>query len=116
MMAEAPEFAKKKKRSFDASFKIKVAEFAEKSSNRGAARKFEIDEKRVKEWRKQKQSLTDLPSKKRRLDGRGRKAAHPEMEEELVSWIECLRQQNMRVTRSNIQPKALVMSSDRVSR
>ena len=32
------------------------------------------------------------------------------MEEELVSWIECLREQNLRVTRSSIQAKALELS------
>ena len=63
--------AVKKKRSFTASFKLKVVEYAEKNSNRGAARKFSVDDKRVREWRKQKNSLTELPTKKRRLEGGG---------------------------------------------
>ena len=35
-----------KKRSFHAAFKLKVVGFAEKSSNRGAGRKFRVDEKK----------------------------------------------------------------------
>ena len=76
--------AVKKKRSFTASFKLKVVEYAEKNSNRGAARKFCVDDKRVREWRKQKNSLAELPTKKRRLEGGGRKAAYPNLEE-----VEC---------------------------
>ena len=64
----------KKKRSFDASFKLKVVEFAFKNTNRGAARKFDVDKKQVREWKKQRNSLTELSSKKKRLDGGGRKA------------------------------------------
>ena len=80
---EAPAVTKKK-RSFDATFKLKVIEYAEKNSNRAAARKYDVDDKRVREWRKQKNSLMELPGKKRRLEGAGRKAAYPEMEEELL--------------------------------
>ena len=36
-----------KKRSFDAAFKLKVVAFAEKSTNRGAAKKFFVDEKKI---------------------------------------------------------------------
>ena len=99
-----------KKRSFDAAFKLKVIDFAEQNTNRSAARKYGIDEKRVREWKKQKDQLETLNSKKRRLDGGGRKAALPDMEEELVTWIESLRAQNLRVTRSNVQSKALELA------
>ena len=35
----------KKKRSFDAAFKLRVVEYAEQNTNRGAGRKFGVDEK-----------------------------------------------------------------------
>ena len=54
-----------RKRSFDAAFKLKVVEFAENDTNRGAAKKYGIDEKRVREWKKQKMELQAGPSKKR---------------------------------------------------
>ena len=47
-----------------------------------------------------------MSRKKRRLDGGGRKAALPEMEELLV-WIDALRAGNLRVTCKNIQRKAI---------
>ena len=35
----------KKKRNFDAAFKLRVVEYAEQDTNRGAGRKFGVDEK-----------------------------------------------------------------------
>ena len=35
----------KKKRSFDAAFKLRVEEYAEQYTNRGTGRKFSVDEK-----------------------------------------------------------------------
>ena len=99
-----------KKRSFDSAFKLKVVEFAEKYSNRGAGRQLGVDEKRVREWRKQKQLLESLPRKKRRLDGGSRRAALPETEEELVVWIDALRASNLRVTRNSVQRKAIELA------
>lgn len=99
-----------KKRSSDSAFKLKVVEFAIKNSNRGAGRHFGVDEKRVREWRKQKEQLESLPSKKRRMDGGGRKAALPDMEEELLAWIDALRATNLRVTRSSVQRKAIELA------
>ena len=39
----------KKKRSFDVAFKLRVVEYAEQDTNRGAGRKFGVDVKRVRE-------------------------------------------------------------------
>ncbi len=58
------------------------------NTNRSASRKFGVDEKRVREWRKQKEDLKGLPPKKKRMTGGGRRAALPEMEENLAAWIE----------------------------
>ena len=110
-MAEAG--TSQKKRSFDSAFKLKVVEFAEKNSNRCAGKHFGVDEKRVREWRKQKERLESLPRKKRRMDGGGRKAALPDMEEELVAWIDALRATNLRVTRSSVQRKAIELAQSK---
>ena len=53
------------KRSYDAAFKLKVAEEAEKFGNRATGRKYSIDERRVREWRQKKNDLEKLPSKKK---------------------------------------------------
>ena len=76
------------------------------TNNRAAARKFNVDERRIREWRQKKSELVKLPSKKKRLEGGGRKAALPEMEEELAAWIEGCRAKNFRVTRASVCRKA----------
>lgn len=102
---------KSRKRSFDAAFKLKAVEYAESiNSNRGAGRKFGVNERQVRDWRKQKKELEDLPSKKKRLEGGGRKAALPKIEKELVEWVNSLRAVNLRVTHTDIQIKALELN------
>ena len=44
-----------KKRSFDAAFKLKVVEYAEMNTNRGAASKYSVNEKQVRQWRMKKE-------------------------------------------------------------
>ena len=75
--AESPHVGKK--RSFDAAFKFKVVSCAESTTNRGAVAKFFVDEKSVREWRKQKDSLLALPDKEKRVHGGGRKASNPDI-------------------------------------
>ena len=87
--------------------------YAELHSNRAAARHFGVDEKRVREWKKQKDVLETLPQKKRRLDGGGRKAALPGIEEELVIWMDEMRAENQQVRCSGIQQKALSIIHER---
>ena len=58
-----------KKRTFDAVFKLKVIDYASQYSIRVAVRKHEIDEKRVSEWKKQKEDLEKSPAKRKRLNG-----------------------------------------------
>ena len=99
-----------KKCSFDAAFKLKVIACAESTSNRGTAAKFFVEEKSIREWRKKKESLLTLPDKKKRLHGGGRKANQPDMEEALLSWVSDLRCSHLRVTRTQIQRKALELS------
>ena len=95
-----------KKRSFDAAFKLSIIEDAESTRNRAVARKFKVDEGSIREWRQKKSELQKLPKKKKRLEGGGRKAALPEMEE-LIAWIEGCRAKNFRVTRSSVQNQAV---------
>ena len=102
---------KSKKRAYDAAFKLSVIDCAEKTTNRGAARKFGVDERRVREWRQKKEGLEELPSKKKRLEGGGRKAAYPEVEDEVVAWIEGCREQNFRVSRSSVQTHAIEVAN-----
>lgn len=45
---------KRKRSSYDAAFKLKVVKFAEENGNRSAGRQYDISEKLVRDWRKQK--------------------------------------------------------------
>ena len=54
-----------RKRSYEIPFKFKVVQFAELESNRAAARSFEVDKRRVREWRMVKSELEEHSSKKR---------------------------------------------------
>jgi hypothetical protein len=60
------ELKRGKNRSFDIAFKLNVVECAEKSTNRGAAANYKVDEKSIRMWRKNKASLLVLPTKKER--------------------------------------------------
>ena len=68
-------------------------------TDQAVAKMFRVDERRIREWRQKKSNLVKIPSKKKRLEGEGRKAALPEMEE-VVAWIEGCRVKNFRVTRA----------------
>ncbi len=98
----------KKRKSYDSAFKLKVVEYAEKYSNRAATRQFGIaSESCIRDWRKKKAQLQGQTSKKQRLTGGGRKPIALEMEDQLIAWIDSLRSDHIRVTRSAIQRKAL---------
>ena len=58
--------------------------FAEENSNRSAALKFNIDVKRVQEWRQNKDKIFVMKEKRQKLDGGGRKLTDQQLEEELL--------------------------------
>ena len=78
-------------------FKLKVVACAEGESSRRAARRFGVDEKRVREWRKLKAEIAERGQKRKRLQGGGKTVFTADKEEQLVSWIESLRSKNLRV-------------------
>ena len=57
---------KRKRASYDAAFKLRVIEFAENSNNCAAMREFDINEKLVRDWRKNKPKLVDAPKSEKR--------------------------------------------------
>ena len=100
----------KKKRNFEAAFKLKVVKYAERKTNRGAASHFSVNEKQVRQWRLKKEELNLMPKKKKRLDGGGRKARLPDVEETLMAWIDEMRSGNLRITCSALQRKAVELA------
>ena len=59
-----------KRRNYDMSFKLEAIEYAERVSNNAAAKKSKVEMKRIREWRKNKQSIAELKEKHK---GQGRK-------------------------------------------
>ena len=68
---------------YSASFKLQVIKFASDNSNNSAAsRKFGIDEKLVRDWRRKIDNIKSLP--KTKCADRGRKCQWPELKKKVV--------------------------------
>ena len=87
---------------YSASFKLQVVKFASDNSNNSAAsRKFGIDEKLVRDWRRKIDNIKSLP--KTKCADRGRKCQWPELEKKVVEWVEENRKSGLAVTRNLIR-------------
>ena len=62
--------SKRKPSCYNAVFKLMVVEFAEEYGNRTAEREYTISEKVVRDWRKAKESLLDMPKTKKARQGK----------------------------------------------
>ena len=107
-----------KKRSFTMSQKNEAIEYAEKESNRAAAKKYKVDGKRIREWRKSKESIKKLKNKhkgqgRQRLDGGGRKVTDEKLDEIILEWIHNRRANGLRVSRKLIMVKAKYLYDER---
>ena len=108
--------AKKVYQKYTLDFKLKVINLAKKSANkRQTAREMNIDEKLVRYWVKEEESIKEglarvtntRTQSPYRIQGGGRKVLNEDMELEVYEWIKSLRAQHLRVTREVIQDKAL---------
>lgn len=70
-----------------------------------AARHFSINEKQVREWRKKRCELQNMPKSKKAA--RGRRPMFPALEEKLARWIEESRISGLIITRTAIRIRAL---------
>lgn len=105
-----PVIGKKRLRSFNVAFKLEVVDYAEKNTNAVAGRVYRIDESTVGTWRRIKDDLLRLPPKSKRLYKGGRKPVLPEIEDHLVLWIAAQRLKHCRVSRRDVQKKAVELS------
>ena len=74
-----------KRQSYTVSDKLQIINFAEQHGNRAAKREFGVSESNVRLWRRTKENLQKMPRLKRA--NRGKKAAWPELEKDLLDWI-----------------------------
>ncbi|CAG8799531.1 21531_t:CDS:1, partial [Gigaspora rosea] len=101
------------KRSFTVMFKLEVISYAKNTLNRKASLYYNVNRRRIQEWRKQKEEFEKIKNSKglnieqvRVLEGRGRKAAQPTLEKELLEYIKKRREEKGVVTTSLIIKKA----------
>ena len=93
--------------SYSTEYKLEAIKFAEESKSiSSAAKKFNVDRKRIREWQSAKAKLQAADNKRKRLDGGGRKPFDVGLEDELLEWIHERRSSGLRVSRAMILHKA----------
>lgn len=100
-----------KRKSYTADFKLTVIDYADIHGNRSAGREFSVDEKSVREWRKEKGVLERINPRKRAR--RGPKARWPNLESDLKEWVLAQRENNRPVSTVAIKLKAKLMAREK---
>ena len=74
--------------SYSAEYKPEAIKFVEEGNSiHRAARKFNVDRKRIREWQQTKANLEAADHKQKRLEGGGRKP-FDEMDKVLLEWVQ----------------------------
>lgn len=83
--------AGKKVNLYSTKCKLEAIKFAEESKSiSSAAKKFNVDRKRIHEWQSAKAKLEAADKRRKRLEGGGRKPFNVGLEDELLEWVhEC---------------------------
>ena len=112
--ANSTESTRCKYKSYSVTTKLDAVKYGLENSKAAAAKKFNVDPKRIREWTDNKRKLEEMlsqsrytQSKRKRLCGGGRKALNETMEYMLVDWIAEMRGLRLRVTRKMVQLKAV---------
>ena len=105
----------KKRQSYTIQFKKDVVSYAVNHSNRAAASKFNIEPKRVREWRSVAEKFNTVKVNRKRLDGGGRNCLDAELEEEVACWVYSMRQKIFHVGRKMIMFKAKKIFDDKTT-
>ena len=104
-MAEASG-KEKTRQSYTIQFKNDVVSYAVNHSNRAAASKFNIEPKRVREWRSVAETFNTVKGNRKLVTGGGRNCLDAELEEEVACWVYSMRQKMLPVSRKMIILKA----------
>ena len=111
METDASQFSKKKKKkkisSYSTEYNLETIKFAKESKSiYSAAKKFNVDHKRIREWQSTKAKLQAADNKRKCLDGGVRKPFAVGLEDELLEWIHERRSPGLQVSRAMILHKA----------
>ena len=96
--------------SYMVSDKLRIINFAEQHGNRAAEREFGVSESNIRLWWESKENLEKMPQLKRA--NRGKKAAWPELEVDLLEWITEKRNNGLAILPSLVRLKALDMAKN----
>ena len=91
----------KTRQSYSIQFRKDVVSYAVNHSNRTAASKFNIEPKRVREWRSVAEKFNTVKVNRKRLDGGGRNCLDAELEE-VACWVYSMRQKMLHASRKMI--------------
>lgn len=100
----------KKRKSYTSRFKLMVCERALKVGNRTAAREHGVDERCVRRWKDEKESLKNMSMLKRAR--RGGTVAWPVLEDRLEKWIREQMDQGLQVNTIHIRVKAKCIAQE----
>ena len=94
-------------RSFTLEFKLDAINYAKTYSNGAAAKRFNVGERRIREWKQKHEEPVITRTKKggvskKRLAGGGRKRTEKELEEKVLNWIHERRENMLRASRKLI--------------
>ena len=103
-----------KLKSYNIEYKLHAVLYGEEHGNPATAREFGIAEKRIREWRKQKEQLQQIKEsatgrKRAWLGGGGRKTKLTELEDSLLEWVLNRRSNGLHVSRKLIMRKTLFL-------
>ena len=109
----------KKVSGYTLKYKLEAIAYAENNNISSASKKFNVDRKRIREWKDKKEDLLSLKNKdygakRKRLEGTGRKPLDQQMEEVLIEWIYDRREKGLRVSRKLIMKKALYIYNEKL--
>lgn len=99
----------KKIKSYTVGFKLKVVQYAKDTNNHKAARTFDVDRKRVIEWRKKEEDLKAMDGKtsKKRIPGGGKKVGNVDIDTQLRVWMEVRRDKGGCVTGKSLKRECI---------
>ena len=100
-----------KHQSYTMSDKFRIIQFAEQNGNHAAECKFGVSESNVRLWQKSKENLEKMPWIKRA--NRGKKAARPELEIDLLAWITEKRNNGIAILPFLARLKAIELAKDK---
>ena len=102
--------SKRKRTSYDVTYKLKVIAYAEENSNCAAERQFGVTEKMVRDWRNKKEKLLNTPKTMKKM--RMGISPYDDLEKELSAWIITQRESGYIVTMPTIRLRALMLAKE----